>query len=113
MPLKPKGNPAYYAPLPSERGRGRGCAGVVFRLLRVCVQAFTGALIGIERCRFRWEMVSLSPSIGERMPAESIVNIYQTTGVLLIKLFFYKKNIHNFAPPLIRKMHSHRGLTTP
>lgn len=44
---------------------------------------------------------------------EIIVNIYQTTGVLLIKLFFYKKNIHNFAPPLIRKMHSHRGLTTP
>lgn len=91
MPLKPKGNPAYYAPLPSERGRGRGCAGVVFRLLRVCVQAFTGALIGIERCRFRWEMVSLSPSIGERMPAESIVNIYQTTGVSLIKLLFIRK----------------------
>ena len=88
MPLKPKGNPAYYAPLPSERGRGRGCAGVVFRLLRGCVQAFAGALVGIERCRFRWEMVSLSLSKGGEMPAESIVNIYQTTGVLLIKLFF-------------------------
>ena len=113
MPLKPKGNPAYYAPLPSERGRGRGCAGVVFRLLRGCVQAVAGALVGIERCRGSMEMASLSPSIGERMPAESIVNIYQTTGVLLIKLFFYKKNIHNFAPPLIRKMHSHRGLFIP
>ena len=91
MPLKPKGNPAYYAPLPSERGRGRGCAGVVFRLLRGCVQAFAGALVGIERCRFRWEMVSLSLSKGGEMPAESIVNIYQTTGVLLIKPFFLRK----------------------
>lgn len=88
---KPNGNPANYAPLPSERGRGRGCNGVVFRLLRGCVQAVTGALVGIERCRGSMEMVSLSLSKGGEMPAESIVNIYQTTGVLLIKLFFIRK----------------------
>ena len=51
-------------------------------------QAFAGALVGIERCRGSMEMASLSPAEGGEMPAESIVNIYQTTGVSLIKLFF-------------------------
>ena len=91
MPLKPKGNPAYYAPLPSERGRGRGCNGFVFQVVTGAFQAVAGALVGIERCRGSMEMASLSPSIGEKMPTEIIVNIYQTTGVLLIKLFFIRK----------------------
>ena len=85
---KPNGNPANYAPLPSERGRGRGCNGFVFQAVTGAFQAFAGALVGIERCRFRWEMVSLSLSKGGEKSAETIVNIYQTTGVLLIKLFF-------------------------
>ena len=58
MPLKPKGNPAYYAPLPSERGRGRGCNGFVFQAFTGAFQAFTGALVGIERCRGSMEMAS-------------------------------------------------------
>ena len=91
MPLKPKGNPAYYAPLPSERGRGRGCNGFVFQVVTGAFQAFAGALVGIERCRGSMEMASLSPAEGGEMPAESIVNIYQTTGVLLIKPFFLRK----------------------
>ena len=62
---KPNGNPANYAPLPSERGRGRGCNGFVFQAVTGAFQAVTGAfqavtgaLVGIERCRFRWEMAS-------------------------------------------------------
>ncbi len=88
---KPNGNPANYAPLPSERGRGRGCNGFVFQAVTGAFQAVAGALVGIERCRFRWEMVSLSLSKGGEKSAEIIVNIYQTTGVLLIKLFFIRK----------------------
>lgn len=61
MPLKPKGNPAYYAPLPSERGRGRGCNGFVFQAVTAAFRAFTGALVGIERCRGSMEMASLKP----------------------------------------------------
>ena len=75
-----RGTSLIVLPLPSERAGER--------LLRGCVQAFAGALVGIERCRFRWEMVSLSLSKGGEKSAETIVNIYQTTGVLLIKLFF-------------------------
>ena len=78
-----RGTSLIVLPLPSERTGER--------LLRGCVQAFTGALVGIERCRFRWEMVSLSLSKGGEKSAETIVNIYQTTGVSLIKPFFIRK----------------------
>ena len=74
-----RGTSLIVLPLPSERAGER--------LLRGCVRAFTGALVGIERCRGSMEMASLSPAEGGEVPAETIVNIYQTTGVLLIKLF--------------------------